>query len=384
MGTEILQKKSFLIVKHSLGSSYPGPAESLEKFLRNRFLNLVVISHPLNKKSHQLSRMEVYQSGVLVSSKSKTRYLPHPIGRIFDPLVFRSLPVNDFEIAIGFNALSLFQCVVIKRLKNINTIAYWGVDYVPQNARNWLMWQIENLLKILCSGSVNYQIELTQRVSTKRNFKNKSLAVLVNPIGLDQSDYILESMCVKKNPIGFVFLGALNSRTGVDFAIDVVSLLKKVFPLVKLDIVGEGELIESLHQKVAGLGLKENVNIYGFLREGQQLKNILENASYGFAPFPRIPNSFTYYADPQKIKRYLGAGNIVLTTFETEIGEKLARDGFGVVFDSSASAEEWAIKIEEIVNNQSKRDSILSASLDFSKTLDNEVLFDTTINTLLG
>ena len=132
------------------------------------------------------------------------------------------------------------------------------------------------------------------------------------------------------------------------------------------------------------MGLKENVNIYGFLREGQQLKNILENASYGFAPFPRIPNSFTYYADPQKIKRYLGAGNIVLTTFETEIGEKLARDGFGVVFDSSASAEEWAIKIEEIVNNQSKRDSILSSSLDFSKTLDNEVLFDTTINTLLG
>jgi glycosyltransferase involved in cell wall biosynthesis len=378
-----MQDKSFLIVKHSLGSSYPGPAESLERYLQNRCLNLVVISHPLNKRSIQKSECKYYRNGILVSTVTKTRFLPHPIGRMFDPFIFRSLPVNFFNVAIGYNALSTFQCSVYKLLKKVEILAFWGVDYVPQDSRNWFIWRVEILLKTLSAKHIDYQIELTARMSSARDLGNTNAIKLINSIGLDSSDYIPDVLYDNKVTTNFVFLGGLNTRTGVQFCIDLISEIKKTIPFVHLDIVGTGEIHSVLISKVDQLNLHENVKFHGFLPEGKELMEILQKASFGIAPFPQIANSFTYYADPQKIKRYFAAGCIVLTTNETEIAEKIQKDKLGVVFESSATSKEWAQEILEMLNDKARCNEIRMASLIFSKNLDNEVLFQKTISTLL-
>jgi hypothetical protein len=96
-----------------------------------------------------------------------------------------------------------------------------------------------------------------------------------------------------------------------------------------------------------------------------------------------MSNSFTYFADPQKIKRYLGAGNIVLTTNETEIAEKLRNQHLGLVFESNATAKEWAVEIEELINDRYVREQMRFASLQLSRSLSNDFLFQEVTNQLL-
>jgi glycosyltransferase involved in cell wall biosynthesis len=378
-----MQDKSFLIVKHTLGSAYPGPAESLERFLQKRCRDLVVISHPLNRKSIQKSECKFYRNGILVSIKTKKRFLPYPIGRIFDPFVFRSLPVNFFNVAIGYNALSTFQCSMYKKLKRVETLAFWGVDYVPKDSRNWFIWRVETFLKTLSAKHINYQIELTERMINSRDLGGANAIKVINPIGLDTLDYIPDELHNSKVATNFVFLGGLNMRTGVEFCIELIEELKKEIPFVHLDIVGSGAIQSVLTSKVDQLNLHDNIKFHGFLPEGQELMNILQKASFGIAPFPKIASSFTYYADPQKIKRYFAAGCIVLTTNETEIAEKIQRDKLGLVFESCATSEEWAQEILEMLNDKPRCQEIRQASLVFSKNLDNELLFQRTVSTLL-
>ena len=270
-----------------------------------------------------------------------------------------------------------------KKLKRVETLAFWGVDYVPKDSRNWFIWRVETFLKTLSAKHINYQIELTERMINSRDLGGANAIKVINPIGLDTLDYIPDELHNSKVATNFVFLGGLNMRTGVEFCIELIEELKKEIPFVHLDIVGSGAIQSVLTSKVDQLNLHDNIKFHGFLPEGQELMNILQKASFGIAPFPKIASSFTYYADPQKIKRYFAAGCIVLTTNETEIAEKIQRDKLGLVFESCATSEEWAQEILEMLNDKPRCQEIRQASLVFSKNLDNELLFQRTVSTLL-
>ena len=69
----------------------------------------------------------------------------------------------------------------------------------------------------------------------------------------------------------------------------------------------------------------------------------------GCAPYVESDDSFTQYADPGKLKAYLGAGLPIVTTRVAPNADSLARDAGALV--TSHSPETLAAAIEEIHAN---------------------------------
>ncbi len=370
-----------------MGYSYPGPAESLEVFLGEKYSSLLVISHPLNKTSERKSRLRLYSNGQIIMEIVKTRHIPYPFGLLFDPFIFPKAFLHRFDIIIGFNVLSTFYGALIKSIKthrDYSVLASWGVDFVPPQGRNIIFRTIERVLNLINRKLLDFRVEMTDRARQARSIQSKKTQLILNPIGLDDSDFINFSDLVKKDDHRFVYLGSLNTRTGVEFVIDVIAKLCKVFPTTKLDLIGTGELRGKLEQKVKDFGIVDNVTFHGYLSEGKELQGILESASYGFAPYPRIENSFTYYADPQKIKRYMGSGLVVLTTRETEISTTIESRECGLVFDSEENSAVWARSIIEIMKDEVRLNSYQKSSYTLSKNFSNNEIFGATLKRLLS
>jgi glycosyltransferase involved in cell wall biosynthesis len=362
-----------------LGTRYPGPAESLESYLRDECSELTVLSHPLNADSDNVSQLVKYKNGQLVKNLKKNRYLPHPLGRVFDPIIFTNPFLGQSDIIIGFNSLSVFQGSLVKFFRRSILLCHWGVDYLPDEARSSIIRKIENLMNRINSRQLNFQIEATTRAASKRQLKNSSICKLLNPIGLDSFDYIEPGNLANKNKTGFIFLGSLNERTGVNFAIDVVDELRWMIPDVKLEIVGLGPLRDNLEKRVTDLNLSQNVTFHGFLPEGLKLRNLLDEATFGFAPFPHLSNSFTHFADPHKMKRYMGAGLIVLTTREVEMSGVLESERIGLVFGEEATPNHWAKQILLVSKDEDTIDIYRKKVCEFSPSLSNKEYFSRTM-----
>lgn len=91
----------------------------------------------------------------------------------------------------------------------------------------------------------------------------------------------------------------------------------KRFKDAKLLIIGGGEYEQVLKTLVRNLKLNKNVIFTGWIRDRNRLDRLIGESSLAVAtykPEKEVLRNFSYFADPNKLKDYLGAGlPIVLT-----------------------------------------------------------------------
>lgn len=80
----------------------------------------------------------------------------------------------------------------------------------------------------------------------------------------------------KKDKINnkLVSVGRLVKEKGYDDLIDVMSIVKKDIPNIKLDIYGDGPLKEQLQTKIKDLKLEENIKLCGFCKNDKLVKEL--------------------------------------------------------------------------------------------------------------
>lgn len=90
--------------------------------------------------------------------------------------------------------------------------------------------------------------------------ETSNLFVCPNPSSeLPQPDY-----SQSREPYRGVMLGKLVQNKNMFSAIDIIQKVRAKIPLIKLDIYGEGPLKAALNQKIAELGLADNVQLHGY------------------------------------------------------------------------------------------------------------------------
>ena len=146
-----------------------------------------------------------------------------------------------------------------------------------------------------------------------------------------------------------VYLGHLVERQGVGTLLQTTARLAQYGRPVHLDIIGQGPLRERLETMAYDLGIAERVTFHGFVHRHQDVERLLAAATVGCAPYVESDDSFTQYADPGKLKAYLGAGLPIVTTRVAPNADSLARDAGALV--TSHSPETLAAAIEEIHAN---------------------------------
>jgi len=98
------------------------------------------------------------------------------------------------------------------------------------------------------------------------------------PMGLDPALYPFRQRTLAPGePVCILVVARLAPIKGVNFAIDAISELRKRYPSVRLDIVGDGPLREQLEQHARTLGVDAIVRFHGALA-AQDIQRLSDNA----------------------------------------------------------------------------------------------------------
>ena len=110
------------------------------------------------------------------------------------------------------------------------------------------------------------------------------------------------------------------------------TLIKK-FPKISLTIIGRGQYEADLKNLVKRLKIQEHVNFLGYIESHEEMENRIAKAAIAIALYDRKTdiNDFTYYADPGKIKNYLGSGVPVVMTDVPYVAKEVTRARCGFI-----------------------------------------------------
>jgi len=82
-----------------------------------------------------------------------------------------------------------------------------------------------------------------------------------------------------------ISVGRLSKEKGFTDLIDIINIIKKQIPDIKLDLIGDGNLKEVLENKIKELNLKDNITMHGYLNHNQIEKLMLKDSLYVMTSF---------------------------------------------------------------------------------------------------
>ena len=115
-----------------------------------------------------------------------------------------------------------------------------------------------------------------------------------------------------------VFMGHITKKQGVQYVIRVIPQIIKEIPDFKLLVIGDGEYLDGLKNMVQNLRVSSAVIFTGFVDKAEELEAMITECAIAIALYEKYDDnkalSFTYYADPAKLKMYQACGLPVITS----------------------------------------------------------------------
>jgi glycosyltransferase involved in cell wall biosynthesis len=135
-----------------------------------------------------------------------------------------------------------------------------------------------------------------------------------------------------------VYLGHLVERQGVATLIRALQLVIKKDPDVTAGIIGSGPEAAALKKLAGELGIAKQVTFHGFVKDHKDVESILAQGTVAAAPYVKDEANFTQFADPGKLKAYLGANLPIVLTDVPPNAKELESAGAAVVVKDSPEA----------------------------------------------
>lgn len=162
-----------------------------------------------------------------------------------------------------------------------------------------------------------------------------------------------------------ISIGRLEPEKGFDDVIEIINILKRSIPDIKLDIYGDGSLRESLNNKISKLGLNNNINLAGFC-PFDELSKILTNydiylmtshtESFGLVLIEAMSNS------------------LACIGFDSASGvKKILKDGNGILI-SNRDKEEYANSIINLLSSLSSINKLSKKGYESIKKYDINIV----------
>jgi glycosyltransferase involved in cell wall biosynthesis len=320
-----------------------GPAQALTQYLVERDARVVQVSHPLTPEQGRRHLVTTFEPG----ARPRTRQIHTPLRPILsyaiDPLVPVSLPRVDAWF--GFNPLACARGLVERKLGRARQTILWSVDFTHDRfgRGNPLTRVYDGFDRLSCTHA-DAHVELSTAARDARASRlrtgREAAPVHIVPMGMWLERAAKASLdAVRERRIGF--MGHLTERQGIAVLLDALQLLRSRGSAVTLEVVGHGDELPKLKAHAAQLGIADDVVFHGYQEDHRDVERLLGGTALGLAPYVPEEGIFTRYADPGKLKSYLGAGlPIVLTDVPPNAHELAERAGAELVaYDPVAIAD---------------------------------------------
>lgn len=333
----MIRGASFVVASNGFGD---GPARPLREHLLHGGAELVVeISHPLVPEGPTGHRIIEHRADGTSTARSINPRLHPPISFALDPLIpLRVPPTSGW---FGFNCLATARGLVERRLGRTGRVVHWNVDFVPERFGPGRLSRVYERIDAQCWRRADAHVDLSNAALEARTAAygmepGEAAPSFVVPMGswLGRTPTVSDDAASSGR---IVFLGHLVPRMGVVTLLDAVQLLRTAGLDVTLEVIGGGPLLDEVRTRADAIG-SGVVTVHGFVEDHRDVEAILARGTVAAAPYAEDPASFTRWADPGKLKAYLGAGLPVVMTSTPPNAAELEASGAALVVSDSAES----------------------------------------------
>ena len=329
--------------------------EGMAEYFKVRCENFVLITVIPKYSKDQKPKCEVFKNGKQVKSfnlitipdfiSNKSKYFVH-LGYIFS-IIYAAFKLRKrFELFIGEGHIYTSAGLILKSFGFFKKIIYSSGDYFVDVKSFQIIDKFLNKhVDAIWSASDRM---CKERLKNAGEMKAKGIQ-LTMPLGVEMKRKIIKNNRLKTKNV--LFIGNIQEHQGLDLFIDSMQKLIKLFPDIKLEVIGTGMHQNNIKKKVSKLNLVDYVTFHGFIECQDKTDEIFSKCVCGIALYIPELSGFTKLSDPGKIKDYLSAGLPVITTKVFNFSKEIKKCEAGEVIDYK---EDQLIEaISKIIKNQS-------------------------------
>ena len=236
--------------------------------------------------------LDVYFSdaslGILTKSKKKYTWA-HKIGNLIQILPglywqFGALAINisksDCVVVCGApRNLTTILILLKAKFRNIKTV-WWG-QYWSSTSKKYRQ-RIRLVISKLSTSLLFYTDLEVNKFKKEGWISNQQIGALNNGIDISEIAKKRIKYVAKERSLNVLFIGRITKKANLELLIDAFKILNS--SKYKLDIIGEGPLLNKLREKVDILEIKHLVNFHGAMKDENKISKIANNTSIFIYP----------------------------------------------------------------------------------------------------
>lgn len=382
-----LKKLNVAIVTHIFAT---GPALDLEEYLKYKTNNLIFIGHPFSFSKTPNSFLRIYSRYKLIRN-SQSIYIKKPDILLYLKDAFLTFwwvltYQKKINLYIGSDGFVAFLGLLLKRLGKVDDVVLYTIDFMPKRFANPILNWAYHYFDEQCLRHCKVVWNLSDKMAEGREeymgiSREKFVPQLTVPLGI--WDKRIEKLPFqKKERFQMVFMGHIIEKQGLDIVIEALPEIIKEISNVKLLIVGTGQYEDTIKRKIKRLNLSKHVLLTGYVERHEDVERMLSESMIAVATYKPDPDSFTYFADPGKIKNYLSAGLPVILTDVPPIANEIETKKCAVIVEYSK--EDFAKAAIRLLSSPSLLKQYSKNAINFAGKFDWEKVFKKALNLTLS
>ncbi len=345
------ENKKIIIATHVYAT---GPSHDVRDYLLERGVeSLLFISHPLFFDQRlSASGFELYKGGKSIRAhQSRIKRIPTVLSYgkdVFLNIIWSVRGGRDWDLYIGTDNLNALAGIILKWFGRVRKVVYYVIDYNPKRFQNRVFNRIYHWIDQFCVRHADETWNLSPRMEEARKeyFGFSGGRQTVVPIGIwfDRFQRLDFSQINKQT---LVFMGHILKKQGIQYVLEAIPLIIGAIPRFRFLVIGGGTYLKELKEQSAQLKIDDHVEFTGYIEDHKDVEAMLVRAGVAVAFYEKYDEhhnlSFTYFADPGKLKSYLAAGLPILTTNVSYNAREIEEKRCGRVVESSKESIAQAV-----------------------------------------
>lgn len=361
------------------------PDDDLVIFLNNKkYSNVLHIRHSFSDANNRCSYYTWCKDGVLYKEETTKDYknLSDPLLYLKEFFFTRKWIIQEnikWDYYIGMDGLCVLFGNILKIFKKIKKTIFWAIDFVPDKRfGSSIKNKIYHFININGYKKSDEMWDLSPRMAEARE---KFLGIRLSdykkhkvvPYGV-WTDRIRKYNYAECEKNTLVFMGHLIEKQGVQLVIKIIPKIIEQFPDFKFKIIGDGNFKNALIQIANDLKVIKYCDFKGKIDDIKSLEDEVAKSCVAIAPYIKKLDTWTYYADPGKVKTYLACGVPLLLTDISWNAKEIEQNKCGkIITEDDDIIINGLSEFMNNTNNQEYRNNAIkySAQFDYNYVFNN-------------
>ncbi len=257
-----------------------------------------------------------------------------------------------WDLMVAMDSLNFVAAFTLKKLGFVKSAIFWTTDFTPirfpSRWKNAFYHAVNRFSLSKCDAAwyLSERMSEGQRKNYGVSLSNKALVV---PRGAwSKHGNLPQFEAIEKHTV--VFLGHLLEKQGVQLALQAIPHIVQEIPDFKLVVIGGGSYMPRLKDLTQELKIEGHVEFTGVIDSHADIEKMIVNYALGLAPYDKTKDTWTYFADPGKIREYTAAGLPVILTDLPYNARELENEECAIVVDYDE--QDLARAIVKILTNE--------------------------------